>query len=80
MKNVTITLEDEVASWAFAWAAKQNMSISEALGDLLKNKMNHEEKYRHAMQQYLSVSPSHIKATSESYPDRGFLYRDNGDD
>lgn len=74
MKNVTITLEDEVALWARVWAAKHNMSVSKVLGNLLKDKMTQEEGYKQAMQQYLSVPASPLKAASEGYPDRDFLY------
>lgn len=74
MKNVTITLEDEVAQWARVWAAKRNMSVSRVLGNLLKDKMTQEEGYEQAMQEYLSVPASPLKDTSEAYPDRDSLY------
>lgn len=74
MKNVTITLEDEVAQWARVWAAKRNMSVSRVLGNLLKDKMTQEEGYKQAMQEYLSVPASPLKDTFESYPDRDSLY------
>jgi hypothetical protein len=56
MKNVTITLEDNVAKWARVLAAKKNTSVSKLLGEILKEEMTQEQGYELAMQQYLSNS------------------------
>jgi len=74
MKNVTITLEDNVAQWARIWSAKQNTSVSKLLGNVLKAKMAQEEGYELAMQQYLSKAAKPLKASLDSYPDRDSLY------
>lgn len=74
MKNVTITLEDDVAQWARIWSAKHNSSVSKLLGSVLKEKMQQEEGYELAMQQYLSAPATALKASSEKYPDRDSLY------
>lgn len=74
MKNVTITLEDDVAQWAKVWAAKKNASVSRLLGKLLKEKMQQEEGYEIAMQQYLSTPATALKSTTQSYPSRDSLY------
>ena len=74
MKNVTITLEDDVAQWAKVWAAKQNASVSRLLGKLLKEKMQQEEGYEIAMQQYLSTPATALKSSTENYPNRDSLY------
>lgn len=54
MKNVTITLEEEVARWAKVFAAKRNTSVSKLLGEILKEKMAQEDEYEAAMNRYLS--------------------------
>lgn len=54
MKNVTITLEEDVAQWARVFAAKHNTSVSQLLGQMLKEKMAHEDEYEAAMNRYLS--------------------------
>jgi hypothetical protein len=36
MKNVTVTLDDEVARWARIWAARHNTSVLKLLGDVKK--------------------------------------------
>ncbi|MGV6830354.1 MAG: DUF6364 family protein [bacterium] len=74
MKNVTITLEDDVAQWARVWAAKKNASVSSLLGKLLKEKMQQEEGYEIAMKQYLSTPETALKSTTENYPRRDSLY------
>ena len=68
IKNVTITLEDDVAQWARIWAAKQNSSVSKLLGNVLKEKMAQEERYEIAMRQYLSTTATPLKASTDAYP------------
>ena len=54
MKNVTITLDKEVARWARIRAAKRDANLSRLVGKLLREKMLDEEKYQASMQHYLS--------------------------
>lgn len=77
MRNVTISLEDEVADWARVWAARHNTSVSRMLGELLAERMKHEERYSAAMHEYLSVEPialSKGKALDRPYPRRETLH------
>jgi hypothetical protein len=39
VRNVTVTLEEDVAQWARIEAAKRDTSVSRLLGELLKNRM-----------------------------------------
>ena len=39
LRNVTVTLEEDVAQWARIEAAKQDTSVSRLLGELLKERM-----------------------------------------
>jgi hypothetical protein len=39
LRNVTVTLEEEVAQWARIEAAKRDTSVSRLLGELLKERM-----------------------------------------
>ena len=55
MKNVTITLKEEVARWARIKAAERNTSVSRLLGEILQERMKEEEAYRLAMDQYLAI-------------------------
>ena len=78
MKNVTITLEEEVARWARIMAAKQNTSVSRLVGELLREKMLEEQNYQIAMQQYLSQPPNVLKIQGEKLPGREALYDRKG--
>ena len=78
MKNVTITLDEEVARWARIMAAEQNTSVSRLVGELLREKMIAEQNYQIAMQQYLSKPPKVLKAPEEKLPAREELYDRKG--
>lgn len=39
LRNVTVTLEEEVAQWARIEAARRDTSVSRLLGELLKERM-----------------------------------------
>ena len=73
MKNVTITLEEEVADWARIWAAKSKTSVSRLVGELLKHRMQEEKGYKTAMNQFLSRKPVKLKSTI-GYPSREELH------
>ena len=74
MKNVTITLDEEVAHWARIMAAEQNTSVSRLVGEMLREKMIDEQNYQIAMQQYLSHPPTVLKNSGEKLPAREALY------
>ena len=74
MKNITITLDEDVARWAKIHAAKQEKSLSRLVGEMLKRKMVEEEHYHVAMQHYLSQPPFQIKASGSVYPKRENLH------
>ena len=78
MKNVTITLDEEVARWARVMAAEQNTSVSRLVGEMLREKMNAEHNYQIAMQQYLSRPPNVLKFPGEKLPAREELYDRKG--
>lgn len=53
MKNVTITMDDSVAEWARLEAARRNTSVSRLVGELLAEKMRHDDAYERAMREAL---------------------------
>ncbi len=75
MKNVTITLEEDVVRWACILAAERNMSVSRLIGEMLREKMLAEKSYQMAMEQYLSQPPKELKDPEAKYPIRDDLYR-----
>ncbi len=74
MKNVTITLKEEVARWARIKAAERNTSVSRLLGEILQERMQEEEGYRLAMEQYLAQGPQPLKKVGQRYPRREDLH------
>ncbi len=78
MKNVTITLDEEVARWARIRAAELNTSVSRLVGELLRERMVNDESYRAAMEHYLSVAPRILKEPDAKYPSRNTLHEREG--
>jgi predicted DNA-binding ribbon-helix-helix protein len=56
-RNVTVSLEEEVALWVRLEAARRDMSVSRLLGELLKEQMLHEKRYTKAMRSALRRTP-----------------------
>ena len=54
MKNVTITLDEEVARWVRIRAAERGTSVSRLVGELLRERMREEAVYGAATARYLS--------------------------
>ncbi len=57
MKNVTITVEDSALEWARIEAAKRNTSVSRLVGEMLAEKMRHDDSYAGAMREALRFEP-----------------------
>lgn len=74
MKNVTITLADDVAKWARVRAAEQDKSLSRFLAELLASEMSRATAYEEAMRSYLSRKPYVLRKKGGKYPRRDELY------
>ena len=74
MRNVTISLSDDVARWARIWAAEHDTSISAMLARLLREKMEQESRYGEAMKEFLSIEVREISDGS-GYPARESLHK-----
>ena len=72
MKNVTVTMEDTVADWARMEAARRNTSVSRLIGELLAEKMRHDDAYARAMREELEFKS--IGTSDGRYPSREELY------
>lgn len=53
MRNVTVTMEEGVAEWARLEAARRNTSVSKLIGEMLGEKMRHDDAYERAMREAL---------------------------
>lgn len=56
-RNVTVTLEEEVARWARVYAARKDTSLSRLLSEILKQRMLEEDDYERAMRRSLARKP-----------------------
>ena len=57
MKNVTITLPDDLARWLRVRAAEDDRSVSRWIADLLAGMRGREDEYDVAMKRYLTMRP-----------------------
>jgi hypothetical protein len=57
LKNVTVTLEEDVARWARMEAARNETSVSRLLGRILKERMMAGDGYDRAMRRALARKP-----------------------
>jgi hypothetical protein len=72
MKNVTVTMEDSVADWARMEAARRNTSVSRLVGELLGERMRHDDAYGCAMREALEFRS--FGASSGPYLSREEIY------
>lgn len=56
-RNITITLEEQVARWARLEAARRDTSVSRLLAGILKDHMREKNGYETAMRSALSRKP-----------------------
>ena len=79
MKNVTITMDDAVADWARIEAARRNTSVSRLVGEMLAEKMRHDDAYDVAMREAMKFEPIKFEAPfltrDEIYAERLGRYR-----
>ena len=69
MKNVTVTLDEDLARRARVWAAERDISLSRFLARILEERMRVEESYDRAMADFLRREPVVLKRAGR-YPTR----------
>lgn len=74
MKNVTVTLPEDVARWLRVRAAEDDRSVSGWLADLIEGIRRREDEYEVAMEQALAVKPETLNESGAPYPSRDALY------
>jgi len=62
LKNVTITLPEEVAHWARKKAAEENTSVARLVGKMLEAQMRQTDDYQEAYRFWQSLKPMDIDA------------------
>ena len=74
LKNVTITLDETVARWARIRAAERNTSVSRLVGQMIEERMAHDDSYEQAKQAFFAVKPVRLGKPGEKLPTRQDLY------
>ena len=78
MRNVTITVEETALEWARIEAAKRNTSVSRLVGEMLADKMRHDDAYERAMREWMADTSGFV-SNGQSYPHREEIYADRLD-
>ena len=76
LRNVTITLEEEVARWARVRAAEANTSVSRLLGDELERMMRQQQQFDRARRDFQRIESAVI--SDDLYPRREDLHDRSG--
>ena len=74
MKNITITLPDDLARRAKVLAAEHNTSVSKYVGELLAEKVDAELRYEQSMRQWNAHKPSVLNESRKPYPSRSDVH------
>lgn len=74
VKNVTVTLPEDVAQWLRVRAAQNSRSVSKWLADLVEGMKRQEDEYDLAMERALAIRPEKLNESGQPYPSRDSLY------
>jgi hypothetical protein len=76
LRNVTVTMEENVARWARIEAARAEMSVSRFLANILHERMAAQDGYAAAMRRALARKP--FLKTDGRYPSREEVHDRSG--
>ena len=76
LRNITITLDEEVARWARVRAAEANTSVSRLLGGELTRMMHHQQQFDRARRDFQRIESAVI--SDGVYPRREELHDRSG--
>jgi hypothetical protein len=74
MKNVTITMDEEIARWARIKAAERNTSVSRMVGEILRERMEADRRYASARREFSAVEARQLRAPGQQLPSREELH------
>lgn len=74
-KNITISLDEDTARWVRVEAAKQDLSVSRFLAELLAERRERSEAYQAARTLFMGREPRPLRRSGEPLPPRGELHR-----
>jgi hypothetical protein len=74
LRNVTITLDEEVARWARIEAARRDTSVSQLVGHLLRQQMLGADDYEIARRRYFAQEAGVHRSSGARLPARDELH------
>jgi len=74
MRNMTITVDEKVVKWARIEAARHDTSVSRMVGEMLTEKMRHDDAYDAARRSFFASPPRTLRRSGEILPNREELY------
>lgn len=74
VRNVTVTMDDDVAQWVRVEAAKRGISVSRLLGDYVGSMMRQQASYEAARADFFSRGPRRLCADGQRLPTRDELH------
>ena len=78
MKNITVTLPEDVAAWLRVRAAENGRSVSRWLAELLEGMRRGEDEYDLAMERHLARKPRKLGWVDGRKPTRDELHDRSG--
>jgi len=72
-RNMTITVEEDVARWARIKAAEEDTSVAQLVGDMLRRHMLEDASYARAMKDHLAQKPTRFRKNGR-YPSRDEMH------
>ena len=70
MKNIPITLSEDLSRWLRIKAAEDGRSVSRWLSELIEGMRSNEDDYEIAMRRYLAMKPRRLDWSGRSMPTR----------
>ena len=78
MKNITVTLSEDLARWVRVRAAENERSVSRWLAELLESMKRRDDEYSIAMREFLAVEPRRMEWSDGRKPSRDELHDRTG--
>jgi hypothetical protein len=72
-RNMTITVDEDVARWARVKAAQEDTSVAQLVGEMLRRHMLEDDAYERAMKEFLAQRPTALRRRGR-YPSRDQMH------
>jgi hypothetical protein len=72
LRNITVTMEEDLARWVRIEAAREDTSVSQFLAGLLRRRMREQDSYEQSKRSFLARKP--FPKTDGKYPTREEIY------